>query len=211
MNRQALLTITILLVGAFHRSSGQSHEAQVLLLDVKKLSQIKTTLEDMKKGYQVLREGYAAVRDIARADFNLQEAFLDGRWLVSPAVRGYWKVPSILSGEFAVVKACKSDLARCRASGSFQAGELAYLQQVYAGVLARAVRSLDDLTGILTDHSLQMSDAERMEAIDRIYDATGESLGFVRRFTSEALVLGVARTKERAGTHTLESLYRIGK
>ena len=65
----------------------QSYEAQQLLLDVQKLSQLKQMLADLKKGYEVLYEGYTNIKNISKGSFDLHQAFLDGLLEVSPAVK----------------------------------------------------------------------------------------------------------------------------
>ena len=78
-------------------AKAQSQEAQQLLLNVEKLSQLKNILSDMKKGYQVISGGYNAIKDISQGNFSLHGIFLDGLMLVSPEVKKYRRVADIIS------------------------------------------------------------------------------------------------------------------
>lgn len=78
-------------------SKAQSYEAEQLLLNVQKLSQLKQMLADLKKGYETLYKGYSTIKDISEGNFNLHQIFLDGLFRVRPAVRNYKKVGDIIS------------------------------------------------------------------------------------------------------------------
>lgn len=67
----SLLLVMALVLGAFNRGYSQSQEAQQLMLNVEKLSQLKNILSDMKRGYEVVSKGYNAVSGIAKGNFSL--------------------------------------------------------------------------------------------------------------------------------------------
>jgi len=189
-------------------SKAQSFEVQQLILNVEKLSQFKQILNDMKTGYQIVSKGYSAVRDISRGNFSLHETFLDGLWLVSPAVRQYWKVPRIVSNQLQLVKAYKSALGRFNKSRIFSSAEIRYMSKVYGQLFDESVKSIDDLITVLTERKLRMNDDERMAAIDRIYAEMEDKLAFLKRFNSDAGVLMAQRRKELDDSKTMELLYQ---
>lgn len=208
MTRYLLTAITItLLLAAPAAVRGQSYQARVLLLDMQKLSQLKATLKDMKKDYRVLSQGYDALRDVSRAAFELRKTFQDALWRASPAVRSYWKVPALITMEREVARACAADPARLVATGDIPPGEADYLSSVYQAVAAGALQRLEELTTVLTDHTVEMTDAERLAAVDRIYREIQESRTFVTQFTSRAAGLARAREAERGGARALRELY----
>ena len=69
-----------------HPVKAQSADMTQLILDIEKLTQLKGILSDMKTGYTIIDGGYNEVRQIANGNFNLHASFLNGLWLVSPAV-----------------------------------------------------------------------------------------------------------------------------
>jgi len=186
----------------------QSYEAKVLLLDVKKLSQLKENLQNMKQGYEMLVKGYTVVRDLSKGSFQLHEHFLDGLWLASPAVRRYWKIPEIISMEDRLADAAKGGRHSLKNSAYLRPDEISYIHQVEDAVFAQALDDLDDLTGIVTDHQMQLSDAERITGIDRIYLAMQERLDFLTDFHHRASLLVAQRTKEAADERTMKALIR---
>ena len=46
-------------------SQAQTYEAEQLLFDVQKLSQLKQMLADLKKGYEIVYKGYSTIKNIS--------------------------------------------------------------------------------------------------------------------------------------------------
>jgi hypothetical protein len=179
------------------KSSAQAQELQQLALNIEKLAQFRAILRDMKKGYEILNGGYNMVKDISEGNFKLHETFLDALLQVSPTVRNYKRVGDIISSQLALVKEYKAAKDSFHNSGLYNESELAYLDNVYENLFKQSLRNLDELAGILTANTMRMSDNERLEAIDRIYDDMQDKLMFLRDFNNDATVLGVQRAREQ--------------
>lgn len=188
--------------------SAQSQEVQQLLLNMEKLTQLKSMLSDMKKGYQVIYEGYSKVKNIAQGNFSLHEVFLDGLLLVSPEVKKYARVKDILTVQKAIVSEATGALGRFRSSEHFSSAELGYLGEVYQRLLKNSVDQLDELAMVITSSKLRMSDEERLSAIDRIFGAAQEKLMFLRDFNTENSLLVLARKKEKASIKGVQDLMK---
>lgn len=188
------------------KANAQSFEAQQLLLNVEKLSQFKQILADMKKGYDILFKGYTVIRDISQGNFSLHKAFLDALFEVSPTVRRYKKIAGIVEMQVGLVKQYKSAYKRFIAAGQFTVDELSYLSRVYNRLVDESLKSLDDLTMVITAGKLRMSDDERLSAIDRMYAEMEERLLFLNRFNGKTSVLVVQRAKESNDVRVLQHL-----
>ncbi|KIA96270.1 hypothetical protein OC25_03715 [Pedobacter kyungheensis] len=193
------------------QSLAQSTEAQQLLLNVEKLSQLKNILSDMKKGYLLISSGYKAVKDIAQGNFSLHEVFLDGMMLVSPEIKKYHKVADIISDQAKIVSEYKRAFKRFQASGNFSEDDIAYLAGVYKQLFDLSMDNLDELLTVITSSNLRMSDQERLAAIDRIFADTQEKLMFLRAFNDQATMLNLQRSKERADVKGLSEVFRNEK
>jgi hypothetical protein len=176
----------------------QSTEIQQLLLNVEKLTQLKSILSDMKKGYTILTTGYNSVKNIAQGNFSLHETFLDGLMLVSPEVRKYHKVADVITYQGNILSEYKSAYKRFSGSGSFSVAELDYLSKVYQKLFNESLQNLDRLLMVITAGKMRMSDDERLQAIDRIYEDTIDKLTFLRSFNRETGMLSIQRTREKA-------------
>jgi hypothetical protein len=202
--------ITIMTVTFFFflvKVSAQSYEAQQLLLDWEKLTQMKQILSDMKTGYDIVSKGYTTIRDIAQGNFNLHEVFLDGLWLVSPTVRKYWKIPVIIDNQTRLLSEYKIAYNNYKNSGLFNPDEIAYLGKVYSNLIDKSVNNLNDLITIITANQLRMSDAERLKGIDKIHADMQEELLFLRHFNNNNSVLALQRAKEQNEINVMKKLY----
>ena len=180
-----------------------------LSLDYQKLAGMKSTLNEMYNGYDVLYKGYNAVSDVSKGSFNLHEAFLDGLYLVSPSVRKYPHIKDIVNDQASLISEYNSAYNFFRRNRHFSPVEVNYMGSVYNNLVKQSLKSLSDLAMILTDKELRMSDAERLSAIDRIYGESHGQLNFLRKFNNETSQIAALRAKDEDGKNTLKSLYGI--
>ena len=205
---------TFLLLGFFFLEGrqpvyAQTYEIEQLILDVEKLNQLNSILDEMYAGYKILTAGYNTVRDISKGNFNLHKVFLDALYAVNPSVRNYKRIPYIIQYQEFLVKEYKRAWAQFNNDPYITAREIRYLENVYSYLIKQSLRNLDELLLIVTATKLRMSDAERLHAIDRLYYDMQNKVMFLRVFNSSTRVLGMNRAKEQNDVKTLQRLYKI--
>lgn len=191
------VVVLLLILGLPRLLKAQTEEAEQLLLDVQKLSQLKQMLADLKKGYETLYKGYSTIKDISEGNFNLHRVFLDGLLQVSPAVRKYKKGQDIISLQLKIVSEYKSAFRQFKENEKFTPGEIDYMGKVYSNLFDETVKNLEALTMIMTSGTLRMSDDERLKQIDRLYEDMVDKLSFLRHFNNQTSVLALQRTNEQ--------------
>lgn len=189
--------------------SAQSEEVQQLLLNVEKLAQFKQILSDLKKGYQIISTGYSNIKDLSQGNFNLHKIFLDGLMMVSPSVKKYKRIADIINNQIRIVKEYKNAFNRFKQDGNFNPDEIEYLGKVYSNLFKQSLNDLDELAIIITDNKLRMSDDERLEAIDRIYNNMQDKLLFLRQFNNNTTILAVQRAREKNDAVTMKKIYGV--
>ncbi len=204
----AFLLATLIASGVT-KSQAQSTEMQQLLLNIEKLTQLKSILSDMRTGYRVYQQGYGMISNLSKGNFNLHDSYLTGLLAVSPAVRKYQRIPEIIANQASLVREYKLAAARFRDSGTFSAAELNYLSTVYGKLVRESLQGMDELTNVLTAGKLRMADAERMKAIDRIYNSTTDKLTFLRSFNRQGIILSLGRARDIQNNRQLQGLYGI--
>ncbi|MBO9573979.1 MAG: TerB family tellurite resistance protein, partial [Chitinophagaceae bacterium] len=178
------LLLLLLCLSASTKLHSQSQEAQQLLLDVQKLAQLKNILADLKKGYQILEDGYSTIKNISEGNFNLHQTFLNSLLQVSPTVKNYKRIADIISTQLKIVKEYKTAFRQFQNSNLFNDGELDYISNVYANLFNQSVKNLDALATVITSGILRMSDDERLTSIDNIWKTVSDQLSFLRHFNS---------------------------
>lgn len=191
-------------------ASAQAAAIEQLVLDYEKLSELKTILSDMKKGYEIVSQGYETVKNIASGNFSLHQVFLDALMAVSPAVKNYRRINDIVNAQMEIVKEYKQYYEQFKVDPNFNPDELTYMGLVYGNLFNQSVSSLNELIMVITANQLRMSDAERISAIDRLYNDMQKKLVFLRSFNIQTETLSVQRTAEANDIGTLRKLYGIG-
>ena len=204
--KKCIVILWVMLLSFSAQVVAQSTEVQQLLLNVEKLAQLKKILSNMKKGYEIVSTGYNTIKDISKGNFNLHQAFLDGLMQVSPAVRKYKRIVEIISFQTQLVKEYKLAFRRFDASNLFNANEIKYMSNVYGNLFNKSLQNLEELAMVITAGKLRMSDDERINAIDRIFDDMGDKLVFLRTFNKENNVLAIQRGREMVDTKVSKKL-----
>ena len=204
MKKIWILAVFLLAVtGAENKASAQAQEIAQLALNIQKLNQLKSILEDLKKGYEIVFKGYTTIKNLVEGNFKLHDAFLAELLQVSPTVRNYYKVAEITGMQIRMVKEYKAAFQRFRAGNKFSSSELDYIARVYAKLLRESLRNLDELLIAVTDKKLRASDDERLKAIDQLHAQMEEKLVFLRAFNSKVSVLAGQRAKAAHEANTL--------
>jgi len=191
------LIILLAFISLNRISFAQSAEAQQLLLNVEKLAQMKKILQQLYDGYKILHGGYTAIRNISEGNFSIHKVFLDGLLQISPAVRNYKRVADILSYQLKIVKEYRSAFSQFRESNQFTPAEIDQLAKTYNRLFKACVQCMEDLAMVTTAGRLRMSDDERLQMIDKIYNEVSDQYSFLQEFNNQAAILSVQREKER--------------
>jgi len=207
--KKRVLIVWIILFSYSGQAVAQSTEIQQLLLNVEKLSQLKKILSNMKQGYEIVSNGYSAIKDISEGNYNLHEVFLDALMQVSPTVRKYKKIGEIIIFQTQLVQEYKSASRRFDASNLFNANEINYMADVYTNLFNKSLQNLDELIMVVTSGKLRMSDDERLNAIDWIYSDMSDKLVFLRTFNDENNVLAIQRGREMVDTRISKKLNEL--
>jgi hypothetical protein len=196
MKKIFMALLLIILVAVQIPVKAQSNEVIQLLLNVEKLSQLKQILSDLKKGYSIVSKGYGAIKDLSEGNFSLHKVFLDGLMEASPTVKKYYKVAAIVEFQVLLLKENKAALNRFRQTNMLNPQELSYVANVYENLITQSLRNVEELVNVVTSGKLQMSDDERLKAIDVIYLEMEDKVNFLRSFNTNTSVLTIQRSKE---------------
>lgn len=189
------------------QAPAQAPEIQQLLLNVEKLTQFKTILQDMYDGWKIINKGYNTIKDISSGNFSLHKGFLDALMEVSPVVKRYKRITDIVNYQLLIVKRYKAALAQFKADDVFTVPEILYMEKVYNNLFHESLKNLDELFMVITAGQLRMSDDERMRAIDKIYARIEDQFAFLEDFNSSTAYLSLQRKAEQAELNTMKKLH----
>ncbi len=68
---------------------------------------------------------------------------------------------------------------------------------------------MDALADILTAGSMRMSDDERLERIDQLFDNMQDKLSFLRHFNKQTTLLSIQRAREKNDIQNTKKIYGV--
>ncbi|MGN6437275.1 MAG: TerB family tellurite resistance protein [Agriterribacter sp.] len=205
--KRLMIIVLIVALSIPDKTGAQAQEAVQLALNIQKLSQLRKILQNMYDGYKILTNGYNKVRDIAQGNFSIHEIFLDGLMKVNPAIKQYSRVGDIIAYQVKIVKEYKEAMQYFKRSDLFSAEEIDYIARVYGRLFDKSIDNLDALFMVITASQLRMSDDERLQTIDKIYEDISDQLSFLRYFNNETKMIGFNRAIEKKETIDMKSIY----
>ena len=184
-------------------------DLEQLSLDIQKLSGLKSVLQQMYQGYELVSKGYGAVKNVSQGNYSLHEAFLDGLLIVSPTVRKYPRVQDIINDQSQLVSEYKSAYSAFKSDEQITPDEIGYMLDIYNNLVSRSLGNLTALSTVITDNQVRMSDDERLRQIDRIYATGHDELSFLRQFNGQTRNVALARAQAAGDQQTIKKLYGI--
>ena len=201
--------ILLLLFFLSSKSFGQTQAIQQLLLDVEKLTQLKSILTELKDGFKIVSNGYTTIKNISEDNFNLHDIFLKSLLEVTPAVKNYVRIKDIIDAQLSIVREYKNALKQFKGSGEFSVDEMGYLEKVYAHLFNHSLDNLQTMLMVITAGQLRMSDDERINSIDGVWKEVSQELTFLRHFNNQARILCLQRLKEKNDLSAMDQLYDV--
>ncbi|SDI80928.1 hypothetical protein [Mucilaginibacter gossypii] len=186
-----------------------SQQATKKKLMTEQIAGYQLYLSAIKTGYAIVGNGLTAAHDLKNGTFSLHTAYFNALQQVAPVVKNdpkgratdslYQQIRSLFSNE-------KQWQAKQK---SLTVTELQYLDKVSAGLLAECKTDMAELKDVLTPGRLQLSDAERLNRLDRLYDRMKDKQAFAAYFSNKCRKLALNRQKQQKDQEQMKKLYGI--
>lgn len=163
---------------------------------LQQIAALQVYIEYAAKGYEIAGKGIATIRHIKNGDFDLHRDFFGYLKNVSPAVSRYAKVADIITYQIQIVRQTKKSLQSLVSNNQFTPSEIEYCKKVLQNLLDACGKTLDDLTTVVVSDKLTMTDAERLNRIDRIYSEMQDTFSFCKSFSNGLNILAAQRRSQ---------------
>ena len=157
----------------------------------------------LKKGYDIVGSGVGTVKDIKNGEFSLHSTFFSSLKSVNPVIRKNAKVVSIISLQISIVTAFKS----IDHNNGLRRSDEQYTSDVRNRVINNCLDDLEELLLVTTSGKLEMSDDERIERLDSIYERMRDKAAFTQSFIGEVNLLIHQRKNQQKSINHLRELY----
>ena len=176
---------------------------------VNQIGALEVYASSLEKGYDLARTGLTAIHKIKKGDFSLHAEYFNSLSQVSPEIKSYWRIADIIQTEIRIVRACSDQRRLLTGGGLFTDSEIQYCSSVFSSLLNGCEQLIDQLTDLLVDGKLQMTDDERLQRIDEVHAAMKDRERFILSFSKETKMLALQRTKETNDINVLRRLYGV--
>ena len=163
----------------------------------------------LKKGYQIVDEGWNTIDDIKHGDFDLHNNYFTSLKQVNSAIGNYDKVQGITNLQLQILQVDDATKKFVQSNENIQKEEKDYINKVLSNLLNKCADDLDELKMLTSNDSLSMKDDERLARIDNLYSDMQDKYAFAKDFQSTVQTLALSRAKGTNDVKTTKLLYGI--
>lgn len=167
--KKIFLFISTLLVMRGSTAQGIfNQDGEMLKKTIQQIVLLTTYGQYVKQGYRIMDGGLHTIQGIKNGELNLHRDYIHSLKAVNPKIKG--KQVAIQSLADALISGCSLLKQDATKAALLNKQEVAYIKSTIQGFLEEMSKELEGLNLLVTDEKLSMTDDERMEHIDRLYD-----------------------------------------
>lgn len=140
---------------------------------------------------------------------TLYKDYFDELWRVKGILSYYHRIKEVTEKQIRLVEEYKRAYALFKQDKHFTPDELAYIGQVYTGILNDSMKNIDQLFLVINSFSMQMTDAKRLEIINNAADGTETAYNDLKAFNQQNILLSVQRAKDAKEVEAVKQLYGL--
>ncbi len=203
-------TLVIIAMLVFRVSAfSQVQELEQLKINLEKLLQLKMMLAQAKQSYQTLSNGFNAVRDVTKGNFDLHKRQLDQLLMVSEKVRSSPTLQRSSRNYEVADQELANWMILVRSLGLFDPKELEEMKKEFLVVITQSKDDQQVLSILLRDGALRMSDGERLSLMEMIASNSDQNLEAVRKKIKIQTAMAVNRAQLKKDRNAIRRLYGL--
>jgi len=149
------------------------------------------------------------ITDWVQKQKDLYQNYFDELRKVKDVLSYYHRIKEITQQQIALVKEYHKAWNGVQQDGHFTTDEVRYIGQVYTGIIDASLKNLDQIALVINSFTTQMTDAKRMEIINRAADAMQTNLNDLRSFNSQNILLSLQRSKDENDVAVVKKMYGL--
>lgn len=149
------------------------------------------------------------IADWTEKQKNLYSEYYQELWKIKSAITYYKRIKDLTAKQVAIVDEYKWAWNLFKQDKHFTADELDYMEKVYGGILEESIKNLDQILLVLASFKTQMSDAERLEIINKAADQMDGNYTILKKFNYQNISTSIQRAVSVDETAKLKEIYGI--
>lgn len=140
---------------------------------------------------------------------QLYKKYYDELWQVRKTLATYHRITLIIQRQKQIVQQYKFTWEMVNQDKHFTKSEVDYMYVVYTGILNESVYNLDEILLVINSFKTQMSDAKRLEIINKAGDSIDKNYRDLQQFNNQNIQLSLNRAKDDHEVLALKKLYGL--
>lgn len=149
------------------------------------------------------------IADWTNRQKELYQEYFDELWRVKSILAYYRLFSDIVGKQKQLFLEYKQAYTLVTDDPFFSDNERDFIYGIYSNILSASIQNIDDIVTIMQSFSVQMSDADRLETINKANDALDEQLTALRDFNQRNNLLSKQRAQSMQQLEKLRRLYGI--
>lgn len=142
-------------------------------------------------------------------NMNLHKEWYSSLLKISSAVRNYGRVANIFENQGRIIAAYSVNISRFVQNPSVEPNQLAAMRNGYIELIKESGSILDDLADVMRPSHANMTDAQRIKAINKIDARMSHHLELVNYFTRRNAAITSVKEQATAEMKAIKSLYGV--
>jgi predicted transcriptional regulator YheO len=140
---------------------------------------------------------------------DLYQKYFDELWKVKEVLSTYHRIKEITQQEIDLVRQYHAAWDGVRQDSHFSSNELLYIGKVYSGILSESLQNLDQIGLVINSFTTQMSDAKRLDIINKAAASMQKNYDDLQQFNSQNIQGSIQRSKDENDINVVKQLYGL--
>jgi len=149
------------------------------------------------------------ISDWTEKQRSLYDEYYQELWKVKSTIAYYKRIKDLTLKQVAMVGEYQRAWRLFRSDKHFRPEEIIEMQRVYLGILDASARNLEQIMLVVNPGKTQMTDQQRLEAINQAGDLLDESYGDLKQYNNQNMMLSLHRGKDLNEVQTIKKYYGI--
>jgi hypothetical protein len=209
MKMMGLVFLFTCLISARVEAQFFGQQAKKTKLMMEQIADLQIYLNRLKSACRIAEKGLQMAQELKNVTWNLHSAYFYSLKEVNPVIAADPKGKAIYGLYQGLVMVFQKEVDWQQRGNLLDRQEFVHLQRVYTNLLTDSQRDLDALVQVLTNGKLQLSDQQRTERLNKVYNRMRDKQAFARYFTSQCRKLALGRQQVLQENEQVKQLYGI--
>lgn len=140
---------------------------------------------------------------------SLYDEYYQELWQVKSTIAYYQRIKALTLQQVALVGEYQRAWKLFQSDKHFRIEEINEMQRVYLGILDASAKNLDQIMVVVNPGKTQMTDQQRLEAINQAGDRLDENYSDLKQYNNQNMILSLHRSKDLNEVQTIKNYYGI--